>query len=222
MKRHWVYAVKNTANGKVYVGSTGMQPSQRFHRHKTALRSGRHKNKEMQKDWNTYGESAFEFELLCETTPESRYDDEQCWIDRMGSYNVCKADPHASLPDTVRKKLSNIHKGRIFSQETCRKLSESHKGRAFSEEHKRKLSQSLKGRKLGPHTEEHRRKIGEAQLGEKNHMYGKRGVRAKLTDEQIKEIRESSLGCLRLSKIYNVGVSTIKRIRRRELYRYVE
>ena len=58
-----VYRIVNTQNDKVYIGfATDLEA--RFNRHKAELKFGNHRNKELQKIWNSYGESAFEFEIL--------------------------------------------------------------------------------------------------------------------------------------------------------------
>jgi len=59
----------------------------------------------------------------------------------------------------VREKLSNLHKGKILSEETRKKMSESAKKR-----------KSQKGRK---HSDETKEKIRQHNVGEKNPAYGK-------------------------------------------------
>lgn len=63
-----VFMVKNTANGKVLLGSSlnleGPWNGLRF-----MLRNGKHENKALQADWSTFGEERFSFEIL-ETVPE--------------------------------------------------------------------------------------------------------------------------------------------------------
>ncbi|KKM14305.1 hypothetical protein LCGC14_1707440 [marine sediment metagenome] len=67
--------------------------------------------------------------------------------------------------------------GYTHSDETRQKLSEIKKGKKFSEEHKRKLSDGQKGENhpmYGKHwPEKTRRKMAGAKKGEKNPMYGK-------------------------------------------------
>ena len=58
-----VYRIRNSENDKVYIGfATDLEA--RFNRHKIELKFGNHRNKELQKLWNSFGESAFEFEIL--------------------------------------------------------------------------------------------------------------------------------------------------------------
>ncbi len=57
-----VYQIKNTQNQKVFVGST---PNLRtLNGRKFELKLGGHTNKDLQKDWNQFGEDAFVFEIL--------------------------------------------------------------------------------------------------------------------------------------------------------------
>jgi group I intron endonuclease len=58
-----VYRIRDSQNDKEYIGfATNLEA--RFNRHKAELRFGNHRNKELQKIWNSYGESALEFEIL--------------------------------------------------------------------------------------------------------------------------------------------------------------
>ena len=60
-----VYRVRNTQNGKSYVGfSTDLQA--RMNRQKSELKFGSHRNKELLDEWKSFGEAAFEFEVLDE------------------------------------------------------------------------------------------------------------------------------------------------------------
>jgi group I intron endonuclease len=58
-----VYRIRNSYNDKVFIGfATNLQA--RFNRHKAELKFGNHRNRELQEIWNSFGESAFEFEIL--------------------------------------------------------------------------------------------------------------------------------------------------------------
>ncbi len=58
-----VYRIRNSKTDQVYVGSSTNLPA-RFNRHKAELKFGSHRNRELQDIWNSFGESAFEFEIL--------------------------------------------------------------------------------------------------------------------------------------------------------------
>ncbi len=60
-----VFQVKNLTNGKMYIeGSPNLDKI--WNRHRTQLVFGNHLNKELQQDWNTFGEEQFQFSILDE------------------------------------------------------------------------------------------------------------------------------------------------------------
>jgi hypothetical protein len=60
-----VYRIRNTRNDKSYIGFS-MDLTARMSRHKAELKFGSHRNAELQGEWNSLGESSFEFEVLDE------------------------------------------------------------------------------------------------------------------------------------------------------------
>jgi hypothetical protein len=58
-----VFQVKNIANGKVLLGSS-LNLEGPLNGHKFMLKTGNHRNEELQKDWNAFGEDNFVFEIL--------------------------------------------------------------------------------------------------------------------------------------------------------------
>jgi len=58
-----VFQVKNTANGKVLLGSS-LNLDGPLNGHKFMLTIGSHRNKVLQKEWNEYGADKFVFETL--------------------------------------------------------------------------------------------------------------------------------------------------------------
>jgi hypothetical protein len=65
MEVYSIYRITNNVTGRVYVGRT-LNPKERLNGHWKCLRSGRHKIKELQDDYNALGESAFTFSVICE------------------------------------------------------------------------------------------------------------------------------------------------------------
>ena len=60
-----VFQIKNEQNGKLLIGgSTDLRAI--WNRNKTELNFGSHRNKNLQTDWNTFGENAFTFTILSE------------------------------------------------------------------------------------------------------------------------------------------------------------
>jgi hypothetical protein len=70
-----IFQVRNSLNGKVFLGSTVDLPSM-LNRQRAQLQMGAHPNRPLQADWRTYGAAAFVFEVLDTLTPsdEAGYD----------------------------------------------------------------------------------------------------------------------------------------------------
>jgi len=60
-----VFQIRNTVNGKVFIDNA-TDISARQNRHRTELKFGNHRNKQLQDDWKTYGADSFVFEVLAE------------------------------------------------------------------------------------------------------------------------------------------------------------
>ncbi len=99
-----VFQIKNTVNGKVFLGSS-LNLNGPLNSHKFLLKSGVHKNKPMQAEWNSYGPAAFVFEILEEVKvtddPHFKLSDEltlleEIWLEELQpfgdrGYNTSKA-----------------------------------------------------------------------------------------------------------------------------------
>ena len=64
-----IFMVKNTANGKVLLGSS-LNLEGPLNRHRFMLKIGSHTNKALQKDWDEFGPDNFVFEILEEVKME--------------------------------------------------------------------------------------------------------------------------------------------------------
>jgi len=58
-----VFQIKNTANGKVLLGSS-LNLEGPLNSHRFMLKIGSHRNKVLQQEWNQYGDDHFVFEIL--------------------------------------------------------------------------------------------------------------------------------------------------------------
>jgi group I intron endonuclease len=58
-----IFQVRNTANGKVLLGSS-LNLEGPLNSHKFMLTIGKHRNEQLQKDWNRFGADKFVFEVL--------------------------------------------------------------------------------------------------------------------------------------------------------------
>lgn len=86
-----VFQIKNTANGKVLLGSS-LNLEGSLNKHKFTLTHGSHINKPLQRDWDAYGPDKFLFEILevvrVKDTPGFSVEDEltlieQIWIEEL-------------------------------------------------------------------------------------------------------------------------------------------
>lgn len=165
-----VYAICNTVNGKLYVGSAKIL-YRRKKRNLLALRTGKHHNPNLQAEWAEFGESEFVFSIIEYVSDYSCIRDrEQYWMDLLKvvetGYNVCP-DAMSSrglrASDYTKQKMSAAHIGREYkplTQETKEKISRAHTGKKCSEETlARLLHFSRLPRKL---SDEHRSRIAEA------------------------------------------------------------
>src|ERR1043165_7232101 len=83
------YQIRNTVNGKVFVGVSVDLPSI-LNRNQSQLKMGGHPNRELQKEWTEFGSEAFEFEVLDTITPPEGLDAkddlralEELWLDKL-------------------------------------------------------------------------------------------------------------------------------------------
>jgi predicted transcriptional regulator len=91
LRRAGIYQIKNTINGKVFLGSSTNLHGP-LNRDKFMLSTGMHKNEQLQKDWKELGPEAFSLEILEVIEPKddpnfSLEDEltllEQIWIEKL-------------------------------------------------------------------------------------------------------------------------------------------
>lgn len=161
-----VYCITNTANGKVYVGSSTSIRG-RLLNHRGHLRRGVHDNEILQRAWNKWGELRFRFDVLEECEAGQVRVKEQYWIDCLKSldkdkgYNICLFTADAPMT------------GRRHSEESRKKMSESWKesGRDISIATEA-ASKANRGRKSKPETILKRRRTQMSKSkAEKDHEF---------------------------------------------------
>lgn len=86
-----VFAIRNTVNGKVFLGSS-LNLEGPLNRHRFMLSIGKHEVPALQQDWNTFGPDHFAFEILEvvkeKDTPGFSVEDEltlleQIWVETL-------------------------------------------------------------------------------------------------------------------------------------------
>ncbi|UXR28929.1 G-I-Y Y-I-G endonuclease [Bacillus phage Nachito] len=195
-----IYGIRNTLDGKIYVGSS-INVRKRTQDHIGLLRRDKHPNEHLQRAWSKYGEDNFEVILLEEVNEDNRWDREQHYIDLYDSqnmkfgYNKAKAEPKAPLSEETKRKLSEINKGKKLTEEHKRKLSEAGKGRVFSEESKKKISESHKGKKFSKESREKMSKSKKKVMTpERMREIGAQRKNMVMSDETKKKISEKRKG----------------------------
>ncbi len=90
-----VFCVKNTANGKVLLGSS-LNLEGPLNSHKFMLTIGKHRNEALQKDWNKLGSDKFVFEVLeiVKVKDDANFDIideltllEQIWLEKLHPFD---------------------------------------------------------------------------------------------------------------------------------------
>lgn len=174
-----IYAIKNKANGKCYVGSAA-QVNKRWNSHRYMLRKGIHHSPALQRAWVKYSPDGFEFTILEQLTATCQIIvREQHWIDVLHAshpqrgYNVAPAaGTRAGVPqpESVRESSRALNLGVPKSAETRRKMSEAAKGKPKSEAHRQKLREAAQRQFSDPAA---RAAAAEKQRGKPNTMKGK-------------------------------------------------
>ncbi len=191
-----IYKIENTINGNCYIGSA-ISFSGRWATHTSDLLHNKHYNTHLQRAYNKYGKDSFNFSILEECNKEQLIEKEQQYIDAYDFKNLYNIARKAINPmfgrtgkdcptygrkhtEEAKKKISDAHKGKIFTEEHKNNLSKAHKGKPAwnkgiprSEETKEKLRQINLGKKYSKET---KLKMSESTKGDKNPMYGLKGI----------------------------------------------
>src|SRR4051812_34022397 len=106
LRKGGVYAIVCSGNWRSYVGST-CNFKRRKDQHFTALRNNKHKNKELQYDFNTYGENNFYWEILEDTSVNKLLEREEYYLNNgCNLYNSCKS--YKIAPELSQKDLDKF------------------------------------------------------------------------------------------------------------------
>jgi len=124
-----IYQIRNTVNGKVYVGSAVLL-KRRWSCHRHELRKGGHHSKHLQLAWRKHGKENFVFEPLITCAKSMLLWYEQQFMDQM--------KPEYNMSPTAGNCL-----GVPCSPEKRAKLSEAHKGKVLAPEHRAKVAAVL-------------------------------------------------------------------------------
>jgi group I intron endonuclease len=159
-----VYQFVCLRNGHKYVGST-TNLAHRKRQHFSDLKTRRHGNPRLQKDYDEFGKAGFSFSILELATPDNLLDVEQKWIDLLlPEYNAelkaGKSTSHVSKEE-VKEKISNsvreLWKDEEYRKQHCKP---------------RNWKRGVPPRTGVKLSDEEKQKLREMNLGENNPNYG--------------------------------------------------
>lgn len=189
MSKSGIYAIRNTINGRLYIGSA-VDLDGRFAMHRYSLCRGSHHNQHLQRAYSKYGSTVFDFVVLERIHRTRLIEREQVYLDyafkmKMMPYNISSiagSSLNTKHSYEARCKMSIAQKGnrnaignkiwvgRHHSLEARKKMSTAKLGnrycvgRNLSTETKTKISAALTGNKNS--------------CGHKNHLGHKRPIKA--------------------------------------------
>lgn len=220
-----VYVIKNTENGKFYIGSSA-HVERRWRGHRSYLRRNVHDNDYLQNAWNKYGEDVFEFDIIVECGRDDLLWIEQVHLDRYRNdkilYNINTRVDRVEMTVETREKIRRAAVGREISEETRKKLSRAGKGQIRSQEFKERLRRTRQGSGNSfwghTHTEEAKERIRVACRGEAS-------PKSKLCNEDVWEIRRlhatGFFSCGQLGRMWRVTANNISYIVRRRNWSHI-
>ncbi len=100
-----VFQIRNTKNNKVFIGCSENLPGM-LNRYRFQLKLGSHRNKDLQSDWNEFGQDAFVFEILDVLEPKTDPDWnsekdllelKELWLEKLNPYDEFGYNKHTNL-----------------------------------------------------------------------------------------------------------------------------
>jgi group I intron endonuclease len=187
MEKSGIYGIRNTTNGKWYIGSTGSTVgfSTRWSLHKSSLNRNKCENSHLQRAWNKYGKDSFEFNILEECPDNMLIVREQAWMDyydsmnRNNGYNIRFAKDGGKrigsakeMSEATKEKISNSLKEFFIksplTEDQKIRLQTLNLGRKHSPETIEKLSKSRDNGLTGKHhSDATKEKMSKAKMGKK-------------------------------------------------------
>lgn len=202
-----IYAIVNKANNKMYIGQS-INLDARKSEHFGALKRNKHYNDHLQKSFNKYGESAFDFIVIerCDIAllneMESEYIKKFNTMNKNAGYNLRSGGGVNYLSEVSKKKISETRKERIASGQIIMKAV------THTEQRSRRMSESLK-----------------RYFSDKEARISLSKARTTISLELVKEIktmlRFTDLSIIEISKRLNVSALIIGHVCRLNSHEYI-
>jgi group I intron endonuclease len=139
--------------------------------HRCDLRHNRHHSLLLQRSWNKYGESAFEFKILEKTTIELLDEAEQKWIEQLkpvfnaslSTNRHCLGRKNGPPSEETKAKIRAKVTGFRHTEETKAKLSAARRGKRLNLSPEKRQLRKEQGKIVAriPYTEERRQAVSE-------------------------------------------------------------
>lgn len=168
MKISGIYKITNKNNSKIYVGSS-YNIYLRKSKHYSDLNKNKHHSIKLQRAWNKYGESVFDFEVIESCNVEDLINKEQYYIDNLKPFYNCSKIAGSPLGvKRTKQQIINYSEGKKLAYS---KLSENdrrnyakhlwgwNKGKKMSDSMRIKLSKTNIERKAGKKLSEIKKKM---------------------------------------------------------------
>ncbi|QKE56343.1 endonuclease [Bacillus phage YungSlug] len=147
----FIYKITNIKSNKVYIGQTHKFKSRKA-KHIRKLKAGEHRIESLQKDWDSYGETNFSFDVIKECTPEEADELERYYVRLFNATNSNYGYNSESggiigtnHSEKSKRKMSDAHKNLDNPEKRSKRLSELHKGKEISEEQRKLISDKNAG-----------------------------------------------------------------------------
>lgn len=138
IKQCGIYCIRNTVNGKIYIGSSKNAYHRVKSQHFDRLQSNRHTNPHLQSAWNQHGKKSFEYFLIEECRSDILIVREQWYLDN----TLC-------LDNQYGYNINVLAERTVLTPEQCKKISKNKMGHSVSQACREKLRKYMLGRRTG-------------------------------------------------------------------------
>lgn len=192
-----IYMIKNKITKQIYIGQS-RDIKARYRSHRSDLRNNKHSNEHLQNSWNKYRESNFIFRIIEKTKEECLNERERFWIKHYDSNNK----------ELGFNKDNGGNQNKILSDETRKRISQNHANVSGENNpffNKKHSQESIDKFRSHPN-----------YIAQMENMRGENHMKAKLTENNVIEIKQMLKNGCRLTDIANqfdVSISAISHIK---------